>query len=671
MCADTPGSLSAFIQAHHRQIIDAFSGFARTLMPAGASLSVRELEDHCEDLLLGIAADLAHEQTPSQELEKGEGRGTAQAIRASGRLHAEGRFQHGFRLAEVFSEFRALRASVLRLYEHSGQSDLAGIRRFNEAIDEALAESANRYGEQQRASEEALAKSQALFRTLGEAAPMIIILTDAQGRILYVSPGWTEFSGRSVDDVGSTGWWNTMHSDDRARVQGEWTAALIHARDFETEFRAIAADGTYRWLLARGRPVRDSGGTVTHWVNSAIDIHVRKEAEAAVRQQQRELQRADERKDEFLAMLAHELRNPLAPIRTGLELIRATGDSPAAVARVRSMMERQVGHIVRLVDDLLDVSRITSGKIRLQRRPVALADVVSSAIEAHRALIDRGLLEVTVELPEPSPVIDVDPTRLTQVLSNLVHNAAKFTPAHGRIAIVAASGRHGDADPPELILRVTDTGVGIRADALSRIFDLFTQGEHAAGRSSGGLGIGLALARRLVEMHGGTISAHSEGPGRGSEFVVRLPVSDMPPLADVEPDVGTVDAAVHRRVVVIDDNHDAADTLGQLIEVLGGQARIAYDGRSGIDAVREFHPDTVLLDVGMPEMDGYETCRRLRAEARERELLIIALTGWGQEQDKLRATRAGFDAHLTKPADPAALRQWLSEPPPDRRQGSC
>jgi signal transduction histidine kinase len=371
-------------------------------------------------------------------------------------------------------------------------------------------------------------------------------------------------------------------------------------------------------------------------------------------QSEAELREADRRKDEFLAMLAHELRNPLAPIRTGLELIRLAGDTPGAVARVRSTMERQVGHMVRLIDDLLDVSRITAGKIELQRAPALLNDLLTNAIDANRAAFAARRIDLRIDLPQAPVVLDVDPTRFVQVISNLLHNATKFTPAGGSVRL---SARAVDAEPAprRVSVRIADSGVGIPPELLPRVFDLFTQGDRTSGEP--GLGIGLALVRQLVQMHGGEVVARSAGHGHGSEFEIILPAapdSDLPQPPAVEPA-----ERLHRRVVIIDDNEDAANTLAMLIESLGGEPRVAYDGEQGIREVMAHQADVVLLDIGMHPLDGYETCRRLRQDVGQ-DLMVVALTGWGQVQDKEKAAAAGFDAHLTKPADPARLRAVLA-----------
>ncbi len=372
-----------------------------------------------------------------------------------------------------------------------------------------------------------------------------------------------------------------------------------------------------------------------------------------------QLRDANARKDEFLAMLAHELRNPLAPIRTGLELIRRGGDTAVAVARVRQIMERQVSHMVRLIDDLLDVSRITSGKIVLQREPTLLAGLVHSAVEANRAAMAAKRIALSVELPQNHCVIDVDPTRFVQILSNLLHNAAKFTNDGGSVCITATITQPKSGAIPQVSISVVDSGIGISPELLPRVFDLFTQGETRS--SQPGLGIGLALARRLVQLHDGRLDARSEGDGRGSEFVIQLPLAttQLVPAIQTHAD----ERRLERRILVVDDNQDAANATAMLIEDMGGDARVAYDGESALEMLQEYQPDVVLLDIGMRGLDGYETCQRIR-RALGNQVLLVALTGFGQEQDKEKATRAGFDAHLTKPADGASLAAVFASPTP-------
>ncbi|MBA3481384.1 MAG: response regulator, partial [Pirellulales bacterium] len=367
-----------------------------------------------------------------------------------------------------------------------------------------------------------------------------------------------------------------------------------------------------------------------------------------------ELRNADRRKDEFLATLAHELRNPLAPIRTGLELMRMSGDDLVLIEEVRTTMEGQVQQLVRLVDDLLDVSRITSGKVTLRKERMELASVVQSAVEATRTIIEESRHKLTVTLP-PQPVsLEADPTRLAQILSNLLTNAARYTPDGGHIWLTAE--RQGS----DVVVTVKDTGIGIPADMLGRIFEMFAQVDRSLERSQGGLGIGLTLVKRLVEMHGGSVQARSHGPEQGSEFTVRLPI--VTELVQAQPARDeSLSVSGKLRVLAVDDNKDAAKVLGMMLKALGNEVRTANDGLEALDVAAEFRPDIVLMDIGMPRLNGYDTARRMREQLWGKRMVLVALTGWGQEEDRQRTKDAGFDHHFVKPIEPAALRTLLAD----------
>jgi signal transduction histidine kinase len=375
-----------------------------------------------------------------------------------------------------------------------------------------------------------------------------------------------------------------------------------------------------------------------------------------------EVLEADRRKDEFLAMLAHELRNPLAPIRNALHIMKLAGTDGAVVGQVREMMERQVQHMTRMVDDLLDVSRITRGKIELRKEVVDLASVVGRTVEATRPLFEDRRHELAVDLPPKTLRLEADPTRLEQVLANLLNNAAKYTDQGGHIRLSARQ------EGGELVLRVRDTGVGIAPDMLARIFEPFMQADRVLHQSQGGLGIGLTLVRRLVEMHGGSVTAYSEGPGKGSEFVLRLPAlsprQPNPGARAVRESGEAVGAAPRRRILVVDDNVDAAESLAMLLRMIRHDVRVAHDGLAALAAVESDPPDLVFLDIGMPVMNGYDVARQLRQRPGLENLVLVAMTGWGQEEDRRRSHEAGFDHHLVKPVEPDALRQLLARPLP-------
>jgi PAS domain S-box-containing protein len=369
-----------------------------------------------------------------------------------------------------------------------------------------------------------------------------------------------------------------------------------------------------------------------------------------------ELKEADRRKDEFLAMLAHELRNPLAPIRTALHLMQMPGADGAAVEHARQITERQVRHMARLVDDLLDVSRIMRGRIELRKEPVELANVIAGAAETTQPVLDAQGQTLMVSVPSEPLWVEADPARLIQVIANLLNNAAKFSQRAGRVWLDAE--RQGD----EAVLRVKDEGAGIAPDLLPHLFDLFVQGDKSLERSRGGLGIGLTVVHKLVEMHGGKVTAHSEGPGRGSELVIRLPLrQEAPrPAQATSQSPGPPGKRASRRVLVVDDNVDAAQSTAMLVRLWGHDVRVVHTGPEALQAAEEYQPDIVVLDIGLPGINGYEVARRLRQQPRYRQTVLAAVTGYGQEGDRSRSEEAGFDHHLTKPVDPATLQAILA-----------
>ena len=387
--------------------------------------------------------------------------------------------------------------------------------------------------------------------------------------------------------------------------------------------------------------------------NAALqgEVTVRSRAEDALRQ-------ADRHKDEFLAMLAHELRNPLAPIRNAVHLMRMKALQDPQMCLARDVIERQLSQLTRLVDDLLDVSRITRGKINLTRQPLKVSELIARAVETVEPIIQGRSQVLTVELPEQPPVVDGDCMRLTQAIANVLGNAAKYTDAGGSIVLqVCARAR-------DVEIRVRDTGIGIPAEVLPKIFDLFTQLDQRMERPQSGLGIGLALVRRLVEMHGGSVSAHSEGAGRGSEFVICLPLMTpavLPAVGDQLTAEYQAARPQHRRILVADDNLDALESLAALLALNGHEVHRAQDGAAALQAAMRHRPEVIFLDIGMPQMDGYEVARRIRAHEWGKELLLIAVTGWGQESDRQRSFAAGFDFHLVKPVDLEKLNQLLSK----------
>jgi PAS domain S-box-containing protein len=406
-----------------------------------------------------------------------------------------------------------------------------------------------------------------------------------------------------------------------------------------------------RWVHAVYTPTFDAAGVPDGWVAVVLDIDDRKRAEEAVKE-------ADRRKDEFLAMLSHELRNPLAPIRNALHVLKMPEAHATAVRKAREMMERQLHHLVRLVDDLLDVSRIIRGKVELQRERIDLATVFERAIETAQPLIDARGHELTVALPSHPLWIEGDPIRLAQVVGNLLSNAAKFMDKPGPIRL------SGERDGGAVVIRVRDAGTGIAPELLPRVFDLFVQADNSLARTQGGLGIGLTLVKHLVEMHGGSVTASSPGPGQGSEFIIRLPAllesrsSEGIGLGES----GPTPARPSRRVLVVDDNVDAAESAAMLLRMWGHLVQTAYNGPAALEAERAFQPEVVLLDIGLPGMSGYQVAEQLRSRPESRALVLVALTGYGQEEDRRRAREAGFNYHLTKPPDPGILEALLASP---------
>ncbi len=487
-----------------------------------------------------------------------------------------------------------------------------------------------------------------LYETVLSATPDFVYVFGLDHTVLYANDALIAMWGRGRDgavgktflEIGYEPWHAALHDREidqvaatRQPVRGEVPFAGTHGRRI------------YDYIFV---PVFGAAGEVEAVAGTTRDVTDRKAAEEALRD-------ADRRKDEFLATLAHELRNPLAPVRTGLQILKVAGGTEKG-AKALAMMERQVAHMVRLVDDLMDVSRITRGKVDLRRQRIDLRAALDSALETSRPLIEAAGHEFAVRLPDGPLALDADPTRLAQVFANLLNNAAKYTPEGGRLEL--AVEREGG----EAVVRVSDTGVGIPADMLPKVFDMFTQVGRSIDRSQGGLGIGLTLVRRLVEMHGGTAAADSPGPGAGSTFTVRLPLARAGggPAAGEATDGGRADGAAGRlRVLVVDDNVDGAESLAMLLQMTGHESVTAHTGPTALTAAAFFRPDLVFLDIGLPGLNGYEVAARLRATPGPVRPLLVALTGWGSEEDRRQSRAAGFDHHLTKPVDAAEVARLL------------
>jgi PAS domain S-box-containing protein len=508
----------------------------------------------------------------------------------------------------------------------------------------------------------ALAESEARFQFLADAIPDLIWAARPDGFTDYHSRRFLAYLGKTAEQMRGWAWVEALHPDDRERSRAAWSAAAAAGTPYEVEYRIRRHDGVYRWHVGRALPMRDAARRVLRWYGTCTDIHERKRLEQELRQRAEELALADRKKDEFLALLAHELRGPLAPLLNALEVLRLRGHDPGTFVTVRELAERQVRQLARLVDDLLDVSRIARGKLALKKQRVDVVRLVTQAVEAVRPLMEVRNHQLNMLLPPQPLELEADPTRLVQVLTNLLTNAAKYTEPGGTVWVSA------ERDRGDVLLKVRDTGVGLPADLVPRLFELFAQAEPG---SQGGLGIGLHLVRGLVEMHGGSVLAFSEGPGEGSEFVVRLPAPRgvaRPPEAPAGPAEA---AGPSRRVLVVDDDIDGAMSLALLLRLRGHEVKVAHDGFTALEVARAFRPEVVLLDISLPGgLDGYDVARRLREEEELRDALVVALTGWGQEEDRRRAVEAGFNEFCVKPADAQALEALLaryrpgSTPPP-------
>jgi PAS domain S-box-containing protein len=499
---------------------------------------------------------------------------------------------------------------------------------------------------------DALHHSEERFRILVEGVKdYAIFMLDPDGYVSSWNAGAERIKGyRSSDILGKH--FSTFYTpEDNARSWPERELEIARKEGrFQDEGWRVRQDGSRFWANVVITALYDTAGEFYGFAKVTRDMTERRKIE--------QLEETGRRMNEFLAMLAHELRNPLAPIRNAVSVLQMTSSQDPNVDWTREVLDRQVGHLTRLVDDLLDVSRITTGKITLMHEPVDLVQVVHRAVEASRPLIDSRGHALELGVPGSEVRVIGDATRLTQVVVNLLNNAAKYTPEGGTIS-VRAMARGGYAT-----LSIADTGIGIRPEMQSRIFELFSQGDRALDRSEGGLGIGLTIVQRLVTMHGGRVTVSSQGPGRGSEFVVQLPLA-VPAALPARRDRGSAAEPEQRRrrVLVVDDNRDSAESMEHLLRMWGHDVRTAFDGPTALFTAADFIPDVVLLDLGLPRMDGYEVAQRLRGETGLRDVVLVAMTGYGQEEDRRRTQGAGFAHHLVKPADPGLLREVIAAVP--------
>jgi PAS domain S-box-containing protein len=488
------------------------------------------------------------------------------------------------------------------------------------------------------------------YRAIGDSIDYGIWINDALGRNVYCSDSFLKLLGLTQEQCSNDDWSNLLHPDEREKTLADWKECVRTGGVWKREHLYLGKDGEYHPMAARGVPVRNDAGEIVGWAGFNLDI-------ADLKRQQEALRESDRRKDEFLATLAHELRNPLAPLRNGLEILERTGSETPLGTQVRGIMARQLEQMVRLIDDLMDVSRISRGRISVKRERMDLLDAVRTAVDTARPAIDAAEHKLALDLPPGPVVVEGDAVRLAQVFANLLSNAAKYTPRGGDIRLVVK--KQGE----NACVSIKDSGIGISKQMLPRIFDLFVQADRAIERAQGGLGVGLSIAQRITQMHGGNVEAHSEGEGQGTEFVVRLPLARARNDAAKERRERRASPSNHRRILVADDNTDAASTLGAMLELMGHEVMTAADGADAVEKARAFKPEIIFLDVGMPRMNGYDACEAIRKSPGGDRMTIIALTGWGQESHKRRSREAGFDRHFVKPVALDDLQAIFENPP--------
>lgn len=501
----------------------------------------------------------------------------------------------------------------------------------------------------QKKAEEALRTSETLYRAIGESINYGVWVCDRDGRNVYASESFLRLIGLTQEQCSKFGWGNALHPDDASATMQAWEECVKFGNVWYREHRMRGADGVYHPILAQGVPILAENGTISGWAGINLDIGRLKLTEEALRE-------ADRRKDEFLATLAHELRNPLAPIRHAVRLLESSTIDAQQHQWAREVISRQVHRMALLLDDLLDVSRITRDRLDLKIERVSLASLVEAAVETARPLIDSKQHQLIIDLPAQPVTVAVDPLRISQALSNLLTNAAKYTDTKGTITLSVA------LSAGEIDFSVQDNGIGFEPQTLVGMFEMFSQVDAAIERSEGGLGIGLSLVKGLIELHGGRVEAYSAGLGRGSEFAFHLPRSAIVPSGigpAVEPAASAWGADRKYRILVADDNRDAADSLAMLLEMIGHEVSVVHSGGQAWQAASQAPPHAMILDIGMPDMTGYEVARRIREQPWGKDVYLVAVTGWGQQEDKARANEAGFDHHLTKPVDHEQLERLI------------
>lgn len=616
-------------EEHYRALVEASSQIVWRCDPEGNVLEVSQgwfdLTGQTEDEIHGkqwMAAIHPEDQAQAEEVRQ-------QAFRRGEPYRTE------FRVRARFGGYRWLRGIGVPIFDSDGRikewvgasSDVTETKRIGDA----------------------LRQSQAWLTTLTESVPVMLWAADADGVVDYASQAYFDFTGLPVESLKSGEWVKMIHPDDRERIVSTWRHGVEVGEAPSVEYRVLRYDGSFRWFKGQAKPSRDEAGRINRWFGSIVDIEELKQMEA-------ELVERDRRKDEFLAMLAHELQNPLAPILIASQLLEARGMDDAKLADwAVSAIRHEARHLSQLVSELLDVARVTQGKITLKKERFDLGSMVKQVVEIHRLLISEGGQALAYSVPLDPVMVEADQTRIEQVLGNLLNNAMKYTPAEGSITVSL------EVEGESAALRVRDSGVGISKIHLGQIFGLFSQIESTLDRADGGLGVGLALAKKLIEQHGGSIHAFSEGEGHGSEFVVRLPMHDLETASGPAPmpEVKSADNNLPC-VLVADDNETVRTAMVWLVEMMGYEVLEAKDGREALEIAKSRPLHAILLDIGLPGMDGYEVARQLRLEPGLQGLKLVAVTGYSQARDRRASLAAGFDHHLAKPLDHEELEKILA-----------
>ena len=656
--SESHGDIGSVIQRDAGILIDRWCRRAIEEQPNAARVHGEVLRDRLPAFLSALGQSLAASDDANGSQHR------APAIE-----HGEQRWESGWSLPEVFRDYQILRLVIVEYLEEALERPLRGreVMAVGLALDEAITVSVGMYVsnreqhvrqvERQRSEQESLAEEQRrrweqIFR---HAAWGVAIMHPADHTLQSLNPALADMHGYSVEELAGKRLGDLLAPEDRAGLAEQLGAADAHGHH---SYQAVhrRKDGTHFPALTDVVAIKDQAGHVLYRAVNCRDISQHKRLEESLRLHAEALQQADSRKDEFLAMLAHELRNSLAPLLHSAEVLRLVSTPEPAIVQVKDVLERQVRQMVRLVDDLLDLSRISRGKVELRKERHALATIVAQAVETSGPVLDASQHQLSVNLPTEPLWLEADQARLVQVFANLLNNAAKYTDTGGQIVLTAE--RQGN----EAVIRVRDTGAGIPPYMLHRIFDLFTQVPRAPGPGQGGLGVGLALVRRLVELHGGKVTAHSNGPGQGSEFVVRLPACAEAPEGPSAPVSNGTQTGTARHVLMVEDHSDSRETLEMLLALLGHRVDTAEDGPQGVAKAVAVRPQVALIDIGLPGMDGYEVARQVRAALGD-AIFLIALTGYGQIEDRRRASEAGFNAHLVKPVDMQALATLLDQLP--------